>query len=206
MKKLLIFDYDGVIVDSLVIFRKNLIEACARRASVDISEKDFLELFDGNMYEGMARLGVLEDKIPQILEDLKEGLSKEQGNLKLFDGIDEVARRLSKQNYSAIITSNVSSVVENYLTSRGMNCFTEVLGADKGTSKVQKIGILKSRYPGFMCYYVGDTLGDMIEGKAAGVITIAVTWGWHNEERLLKGKPDYIVNKPLELVNLFKET
>ena len=44
----------------------------------------------------------------------------------------------------------------------------------------------------------------MIEGKAAEAKTIAVTWGWHNEDKLRKGKPDYVVRTPVELMDLFK--
>ena len=51
-------------------------------------------------------------------------------------------------------------------------------------------------------FYVGDTKGDMIEGKQAGAVTVAVTWGWHSTEKLTEGSPDYMVHTPTELKNL----
>ncbi len=36
----------------------------------------------------------------------------------------------------------------------------------------------------------------------AGIKTVAVTWGWHNRERLAAAHPDFIVDKPLELLNI----
>ena len=42
------FDYDGVIVDSLEIFRENLIRACKMNGCNQISEGNFLDLFNGN--------------------------------------------------------------------------------------------------------------------------------------------------------------
>lgn len=39
----------------------------------------------------------------------------------------------------------------------------------------------------------------MVEGREAGAHPIAVTWGWHTEERLIKGNPDYIAHSPQEL-------
>ena len=51
-------------------------------------------------------------------------------------------------------------------------------------------------------YYVGDTKGDMIEGKQAGAVTVAVTWGWHTAENLAQASPDHLVNTLSALENL----
>jgi len=51
-------------------------------------------------------------------------------------------------------------------------------------------------------YYIGDTSGDVYEGKEAGAITIAVTWGWHEQERLIKAGPHFLVHTPKELEHL----
>ena len=77
------------------------------------------------------------------------------------------------------------------------------MGADKETSKVKKINSIKSKFRDAGCFYIGDTLGDVMEGREAGVKTISVTWGWHDEDRLKKGKPDYIIRNPEELIKLF---
>lgn len=59
------------------------------------------------------------------------------------------------------------------------------------------------RYVNGDVYFVTDTAGDVIEGNRAEVKTIAVTWGFHDRERLEKAKPDIIVNTPEELLNYF---
>ena len=59
-----------------------------------------------------------------------------------------------------------------------------------------------SRYQDLPGYYVGDTKGDMIEGKKAGALTVAVTWGWHTREKLADASPDHMVHTPAELVTL----
>ena len=51
-------------------------------------------------------------------------------------------------------------------------------------------------------WYVGDTVADIVEGKAAGVRTIAVGWGWHDAERLLGASPDYLAQTPADLLEL----
>ena len=86
---------------------------------------------------------------------------------------------------------------------KNIDYFEEVVGADKETSKVKKIEAIKSKFKGNKYFYIGDTKGDIIEGRKASVKTIAVTWGWHSEDKLKKENPDFIVHSPIELVKLF---
>jgi phosphoglycolate phosphatase len=51
-------------------------------------------------------------------------------------------------------------------------------------------------------YYIGDTAGDIREARAAGVRTVAVTWGWHSRERLAATQPDFLVDTPEELLSI----
>jgi len=50
---------------------------------------------------------------------------------------------------------------------------------------------------------VGDTVGDVLEARAAGVGTVGVAWGWHGVERLRRVKPDRMVHAPSDLLDLF---
>lgn len=204
MKNLLMFDYDGVIVNSLVIFRKNLIRACRINGFNQISEEVFLSLFNGNMYDGMLGLGIPKEKIPDILNNLKSGLLKAQDSLFLFTGISNMLKNLSRESEVIIITSNVTEVVQKFLESKKIRCYKSIIGGEKETSKVRKIEAIKIEFPNHRYFYVGDTRGDIIEGKNAEVSTIAVTWGWHDESLLKSEHPDYIIRSPKELVELFK--
>ena len=51
-------------------------------------------------------------------------------------------------------------------------------------------------------FYIGDTTGDIKEGKQAGVKTIGVTWGWHSKEKMAAAQPDYLFDKPEDLLQL----
>jgi len=42
----------------------------------------------------------------------------------------------------------------------------------------------------------------MKEGRQAGVKTVAVTWGWHSREKLAATGPDYLLDRPEELLKL----
>ena len=200
---LIMFDYDGVIVDSLAAFRAALAAACAPiRPGMMERDDEFLGLFDDNMYEGLVRAGVPKDRLPALVQRLADRLAAVNDSLRLFDGARDMLQTLAADHAVYIITSNVSHVVEAVLSREGI-VVRDVLGADKGAGKVAKIQATIARHAGLDAYYVGDTLGDMIEGRAAGARTIAAAWGWHDERRLLQGQPDAVARSPRELTSYF---
>ncbi len=56
---LFLFDFDGVLVDSLDLYA-GMVTRCLERIGTPIvkSKEDYLALFDGNFYESMAAAGV----------------------------------------------------------------------------------------------------------------------------------------------------
>ena len=50
--------------------------------------------------------------------------------------------------------------------------------------------------------YVGDTDTDMKTGKAAGFITVGVTWGFRDKAELESAGADHIITTPMELLSL----
>lgn len=206
MKNVLIFDYDGVLVDSFDIFSHHFISACKEENLDEIANKDdFLDLFDNNMYESMFDRGLTKDKIIKIVYKLKEGLLKDQDKMDLFPGIKKVVRELSKseKNKLIIVTSSETNVVKRFLKMHDIDDFDAVIGSDKEASKVKKIEKIKSEFKGSKFYYIGDTKGDIVEGKNAGVKTVGVTWGWHGKNRLKVETPEYLINEPKQLTKLF---
>ncbi|MEX1017241.1 MAG: HAD family hydrolase [Phycisphaeraceae bacterium] len=53
--------------------------------------------------------------------------------------------------------------------------------------------------------YVGDTRVDMETGKAAGMYTIGVTWGFRDEAELREHGADAIVHQPAELLAVVEQ-
>lgn len=203
MNNVLIFDYDGVLVDSFEIFMKNFILACKKQGFENIaSKKDFLKLFENNMYESMFAMGMTKNQILKIVYYMRDALIENQDKIKIFPEISEVIEKLSEENNLVIVTSNETNVVNNFLKSRNLEVFNEVYGSDRGSSKTEKIEKIKEKYPDSNYFYIGDTQGDIIEGAKAGVKTVAVTWGWHKKEQLEEVKPDFILNSSKELENI----
>ncbi|HMA83659.1 MAG TPA: HAD hydrolase-like protein [Candidatus Thermoplasmatota archaeon] len=205
MQQVLIFDYDGVIVDSLPIFMTYFIKACNQHGHPEIATKqEFLQLFNGNMFTQMMKKGMDKKTILKIVYKLKEGLEEHTNEINIFPNMKKVLEQLSKHHRLIISTSNETAVVRNHLKRENINgLFDNIYGSDVEPSKVKKIQIIKNKSHEKKYSYIGDTIGDILEGKQAQVQTIAVSWGWHKKNELLNVKPDHIIDNPAELLSLF---
>jgi phosphoglycolate phosphatase len=203
MRALVMFDYDGVIVDSFELFSACFMKACHQNNFYELnSPEKILALFETNVFEALLGFGLDDHSINRILETFQSDIGAYQNDMRLFDGISHTLRKISKKNKIVIITSNISMAAKQVLINNGIYCFEDVLGAEKEKSKVKKIRLTMARYPGLPAYYIGDTKGDMIEGRKAGAITVAALWGWHAVKKLEEGAPDHFVCSPEALLDL----
>jgi phosphoglycolate phosphatase len=206
MARILLFDYDGVLVDSLDIFMNHFISACHKEGFSQIHDKkSFLHLFNKNLYESMLEIGMDLEVILRVVHQVRDGLFKDQHNLKLFPGIHEMIEYLAQYNELFVVTSNESKVVDSFLQSQRIYDFSGIYGSDNGGSKVNKINSIKKQYPDADFYYIGDTIGDIDEGRKANVKTVAVTWGWHDASELASNKPDYLIDAPKKLIKIIDQ-
>jgi phosphoglycolate phosphatase len=56
------------------------------------------------------------------------------------------------------------------------------------------------------CWYVGDDLRDIQAGKAAGMLTIACSWGYCGATEPASWQADYLFQQPAELLALIQAT
>jgi len=203
MNALVMFDYDGVIVDSFELFSSCFMKACHQNNFYVLnSPEKVLALFETNIFEALLDFGLDEHSINRILKTFQSDIAAYQNDLRLFDGMPDALKKISENNKIVIITSNVNRATKRVLQNNAVNCFEDVLGAEKEKSKVKKIRLTMARYPGLPAYYIGDTKGDMIEGRKAGAITVAALWGWHAAKKLEEGAPDHFVRSPEALLDL----
>lgn len=201
MRALVLFDYDGVLVDSLDYFVDAFLDSCHEHQFHKIgSRQDFLALFDVNFYAGMARAGLNGALRESVFRGMAARLAEKSDRYSFFPGIPEALRDLAAFADVYVVSSNDSAVVQEFLDHHGLTVYREVLGGDKDTSKVRKIRAVAARHPGAPTIYVGDTTGDILEAREGGAISVGAAWGWHGAERLSAACPDYLVQQPGDLV------
>jgi phosphoglycolate phosphatase len=202
--KLLLFDFDGVLVDSIDVYEKTVTD-CLKQIGQPLTRgrEEFLELFEGNFYESLKQRGVNMDKFVAASVDI---LSKvNYTDMKPFDAIRPVLRELAKNHPMIVISSNDTPTIAETLRLYDFEgIFQEILGSDFMLSKKDKILYAAKKYNATISdiYYIGDTTGDMKEGRQAGITTVGVTWGWHSKELMATSQPDYLFDKPEDLLKL----
>ncbi len=202
MKKLLLFDFDGVVVDSLEFYETSVNLCLERMGRPPLeSRNDFLGLFDENFYDGISRRNIDPEEFTKTTYMVAPEL--DFSKIKLHTDVLDIIGNLRKDHVLSLISSNSTHAIR-YIYSGIDSYFEHVLGYEFMFSKIEKIRheMERTGIPQARTFYIGDTLGDIKEAKTAGVKTIAVTWGWHSRDRLAAIEPDYIVDTPQELLKV----
>jgi phosphoglycolate phosphatase len=194
------FDFDGVIADSLDGQSGAYVETMEGSGLLHLaSPEQFLDLLDDNWFASLEAAGVPREVAGQV-DDSIAGLPSPD----LFPGMAAVMERLAADHTLVVITSSRTDHVERVLDEHGVVGVTEVIGADKDVSKTRRITAARGRFgPERPAWYVGDTVGDILEAREAGVRTVGAAWGWHGPERLGRVRPDRLAHDPQDLLDLF---
>jgi phosphoglycolate phosphatase len=200
MSALIMFDFDGVIVDSL----DDQSRACTTTLRAHglphlATHEQFLAFTEDNWFAALADAGV-PGKTVAAIEDAIAATPRPP----LFAGVASVLEELGRENPVVVISSSRTDVVERILAEHGVRGPSEVVGGDDEQSKTRKIRRVCARHGhALAAWYVGDTVGDIVEARAAGVGTVGAAWGWHGEQRLRRACPDHMALTPSDLLQLF---
>ncbi len=202
--KLFLFDFDGVLVDSLDVYEKTVTDCLIKiNQPLTRGREEFLELFEGNFYESLVQKGVDLEAFMKASVDILAQVKID--DIKPMADVLPVVEKMHKKHCLVVVSSNDTASIREALQLFGYDdYFKEILGSDFMLSKKDKILYAIKKYqllPGDI-YYIGDTTGDIKEGKQAGVKTVGVTWGWHGKEKMAVAGPDYLFDKPVELLQL----
>lgn len=216
MKKLLIFDLDGTLLNSIddITLSINLALKDLNLREVSVDEAKYLT---GSGVDILAdrtiKLVAGEDKLSLYKEKFKEYYQKyytihQKDKTAPYDGIIDALKELKNKNIKFAVLSNkphfdVVKIIDYYF--KGIN-FSYVLGKiDKNRIKPDIDGIImieealniKNKDD---ILYVGDTNVDIQTAKNANLKVIACAWGFRKIDEIKDA--DYIINKPMEFVEI----
>lgn len=201
---LVIFDYDGVLADTLDDLIRFGQEACNQLGVNHVVTKDDLSNLEVMSFATYGRAcEVPEPLIDEFVKISLDLFAKKASPPAIFNGVSEVIQHFSSKHKIAIVTTNSSQNVHAFLTQHGLDSLVHaVYGVDTPGSKAHKIALARERFVrnGEAIFMIGDALSDVRAAKEAGVTSIAVTWGHQSLETLLRGEPDHVVNNPHELI------
>lgn len=203
MNKIILFDFDGTIADSVQTIFKIFNILAKKYSFTSIEEKDIEDLRGETVSSLFKRLHVPMYKLPLLAIDTKQLQSKEIPFIKPIEGIKDALDELKRAGYTlGILTSNGKENVEDFLKRNDLEVF-EYITSDSslfGKDKVIKKFMKKNSVENNQLIYVGDEIRDVEACKKVPVEVIAVTWGFNSKEALQKFKPDYIIDAPSALL------
>ncbi len=215
MKKLVIFDLDGTLLDTTLGMQLCGNYALEKLGFSGFSREKYKD-FSGGGVEGysFAILDAVGDREHRLFEEFWRLYSERNDALKPedlmpYEGMVEALSRLREMGVHLAVLSNKDQktcdiVVEQYF---GKGTFCVIRGdREDGVVKPDPAGIfdiLQELGLGMEdCLYVGDTEVDMETGRRAGADTVAALWGYRSREALEKENPQYFVSHPLDLMDL----
>ncbi len=191
--KVIVFDFDGVIMDSNEISRLEFYKVFQ-----SASDSAYKEVLCGNYHDEIEKLaGSRIKENPEQKEARLLLYAERKLSCPIFNGMKEILKELSEAGF--VIAMNTSArertCVPN-LKYHGIYEYFDYIGhLEIARSKVEKFNIMKEKYgvTGEEMMFITDTVGDIREAKEAGVPTIAVTWGIHDREYFTMEKHDNLL-------------
>lgn len=217
MKRLVIFDLDGTLVNTLDDLADSVNFALSQ-LGYSTHEYGKFRYFVGN---GIYKL--IERALPEGCRDMetvnrvKEIFMKHYSEhctckSRPYPEIDELLQTLGDLGVKLAVASNkvhpaAVAVVEHFF---GGNRFDCILGHRDGKPTkpapdivfdiLESLDVKKADV-----LYVGDSGVDMQTAHNAGITAIGVTWGLRTREELEENDADYMIDKPLEIIKIAME-
>ena len=205
MLKVIIFDFDGTLADTIDILLNITNRLSTEFGFKSATKEELAQLSNLTSWQILRYSGISIFKFPLLIRKLKAELRNEIPNIQLFPGIKEVLLELKKLGFQlGIITSNSR---ENVLASLEINglqgIFTFIYsGSTFGKHKVIKRWLKKERINAEEVIYVGDETRDIDAAKKTGIKIIAVSWGFNSQSALAAQNPDFLIERPQELIEI----
>lgn len=206
------FDLDGTLIDS----GDDLVQATIHSLHGLGIDPPPPEVIIG--YVGGGARGLLQDSMGEAAtpERLEAGLAAfiDYYGAHLLDhtlpypGVEEVLRHFFATRPLAVITNKPEAFSRTILEGLELaGYFREILGYDSvERKKPHPEGILQALHGWGVeptrAVMVGDSDHDILAGKAAGTVTVAVAYGFKSPEELASLGPDYLIHDIRELIEL----
>lgn len=212
-----IFDLDGTLLNTLEDIVDSANNVLSRMGIEVLSKEKYMEFIGDGVKELFRKVldyrGITEeDKIQTAVNMMKEEYSKNYlRKTKPYDGIYDVLSYIDNRNYKMAVLSNKQHFFTQELVKHffGNFNFIEIIGIENQNDRkpnprlamkiVDTMGLDRNKI-----FFVGDSATDILTAKNCNVKSIGVTWGFKSIEEILSSNPDYIVNKPKEIIEILE--
>lgn len=213
-KKLVIFDLDGTLINSVADLGQ------ATNHALQLHAFPMHDLSKYNYFVGNGVTKLIERALPEQFRDeatiekvkydfLDYYMRHKTDLTRPYDGIPELLAYLQQKGIKLAVASNkfiagTQALVKGFFPDID---FCAVLGQREGVpikpdpyianEAMQLAGVVRGD-----CLYVGDTATDMQTASNAGLESVGVSWGFRPVSELKDAGAAHIIDKPAELLSL----
>ena len=187
-KKILIWDLDGTIADSLNFF-VNFLHNEAKKLNYNLTKKEIKNMIrNKDLKDIIKEYKFSKIQIFILVWKLRHNFKNVTENVNIYKNTDKILKELSQKYDLYLLTSNDKKHTENFLKKHNIyNLFlkkyykSSLFGKDKTINKVIKKNNLNKEN----VIYIGDELRDFYACQKSNIKCINVSYGF-NSEKLLK--------------------
>jgi pyrophosphatase PpaX len=202
-----LFDLDGTVIDSGGIILASMRHAATTVLGLDVPDEQLMAAVGGPGLEQQMR-ELDPERVDDLITAYRAHNEPLHDTLVCCPGMDEALERLRDEGRRlGIVTAKRRATVELAFAHVPFgHLFDVVVGGDetarhKPDPQPLELALARLGVGPRGAAYVGDSPFDVAAGRAAGVYTVAVTWGGiHARDRLAPEKPDALVDTPEELL------
>ena len=214
MKKTVIFDLDGTLLDSIEDIASSMNKVLESLQLPTHKIEDYKHFVGGGV--DILVENALSNQSKEIKDEVIKRFKIEyDGKLHSktlpYDGIYELLDELKKLDINLAVLSNkphefTVSYVNHFFKNYN---FKEIHGQKKDVPKKPdpKAALDIVKCLDSSCentYFIGDTKIDMQTAKSANMTAIGVLWGFRDKKELRDFGADFIVSNPLEILKIIK--
>jgi phosphoglycolate phosphatase len=207
MIKLLIFDFDGTLVDTREVIY-DLVERSIEKFNYSIEHKLIQDgLSNQTLKEFLPLLGIKDKDVDRIIN---------HSNLEQINHVPHIEgtrtlkslKRINKRKI--VISNNLSEFIKSVFKSLGIDFFDEIYGEDsfeKGKPhKIKEIMRRDNLKPGEIIY-IGDRERDIKVARSVGCFSAIICnkHSWGDKKEILKSKPDFIISSLSQIDEIVKK-
>lgn len=205
MIKNFIFDFDGTLADTLEMKYILLSKYCEKHTNKSLQQIDLENFRKMGSKSFLNILNIPKTDVPELVKMITDEESKNIDNIKPFPNIEKMLFEMKKHKCRlGILTNNSKENVDKFIKINNLDYFdfvessSDLFGKDVMLKKTcEKKNLITKQTA-----YIGDEDRDIVASKNAGLISIAVTWGFNSMELLQSNKPDYIIDNPMQIIDL----
>lgn len=205
--RVVIFDFDGTLADVSDVIRKVYGEMAGPRGWPSLTDSQYKKLRKGSIAQAIRWVGIWPWQIPGLLREGRELLKTHSEAIKFFNGAAKTVRELYKAGFHIyVLSSNSEATIRKVLKQNNVDSEIHILRRPSlfGKHKSIKKLVERENYDKSSVWMVGDELRDIEAAKKADVGSIAVSWGLQDVSLLKKAAPDFIADKPADIINYLK--